>query len=176
MVEDFILIFCFVKQLSTGLTIVAASTQCNSGLDLRYSLRKLNARICLGRNIHKRQKDTLQSLPYYSLTRKLPSSFSTGWVLTHSQGHDAKLVPDQPDHLALLQRSGPAADDCLASTAQLKKVILQLLLQGPVQRATIYNQNEASHTAWGGFSMIPCCSQFSQTVFTTVYFQFELLK
>lgn len=74
---------------------------------------------------------------------KHPSGFPTGRVLTHSQGHDGKLVADQPDHLALLQRSGPAADDCPAPTAELQEVALQLLLQGPVQRVTVYDQNEA---------------------------------
>lgn len=97
-------------------------------------------------------------------------------VLTHCQRHDAKLIPDQPDHLALLQRRGPAADDRLASTAQLQEVALQLLLKGPVQRLAVYNQNKASHAAQGGFPISPRCSPFSHTVLTLQHFQFKLLE
>lgn len=65
-----------------------------------------------------------------------------GQVLTHSQGHDTKLVADQLDHLALLQWCGPAADDCFAFRAELQEVTFQQLLQGPVQRTAIYDQDE----------------------------------
>lgn len=98
-----------------------------------------------------------------------PSCFSVGWVLTHSQGHDTKMVPDQLDHLAFLQWSGTAADHCLASPAQLQEVAPQFVLQGPTQRPAICDQNEA---AGHGF---PISSQGSQTL-TTLDFQYEILK
>lgn len=63
-------------------------------------------------------------------------------MLTHSQGHNSQFVSDETHHLALLQRSGAAADDGPAATAEVQQVALQLLLQGPVQRAAIHNQDE----------------------------------
>ncbi|TNN31079.1 hypothetical protein EYF80_058769 [Liparis tanakae] len=93
--------------------------------------------------------------------------------ITYCQGHDTELVPDQLDHLALLQRSGPAADDRLASLAQLQEVAPLLLLQGPVQSPSVQNQDEALRTPLGGLCRVPCCSL---TASTTLHLQSELLE
>jgi len=107
------------------------------------------------------------------MTSSLRDTCNTSQVLTHSQGHDTELVPDQLDHLALLQRSGPAADDRLASLAQLQEVAPLLLLQGPVQSPSVQDQDEAFRTPRGGFCRVPCCSL---TVATTLHLQSELLE
>lgn len=64
-------------------------------------------------------------------------------MLTYGQGHDMELGAHQLNHLALLQRRRPAANHRLALPAQREEVPLQLILQGPVQRLPVHDEDEA---------------------------------
>lgn len=92
-------------------------------------------------------------------------------LLTHSQGHDPQFVPDETHHLALLKGRGSAANDSFAATAELQQVVLQLLLQGPVQCTAIYNQDKCR----GQILVTLCCTSFGVADSSMLHFQLQLL-
>lgn len=63
-------------------------------------------------------------------------------ILTNSQSHDLQVIPDQFNHLALLQGGCPTADDSSALLGEVEEPLLQGFLQCEVQALSIYDQGK----------------------------------